>query len=550
MIQTPNSIGPFGKYLSTAVTAAWLMIMVIKLRTTMRNNYIRKGVFIGLCAFAMLACDDKIDALVEEIKLGRVLTPVGLEARIRNLTTIELNWDVREGVDYYIVEYSEDSLEFNTIIRTMEVTADDLPFQQLFDGETRYSARVKAVTDGVDDSNWTAVTIETAQENIFLAIQDGDIAATEATLRWTPNSEVTHVIINPGNVQRTITAEEKEAGVATITGLTGETEYTVQLKKDTKNRGSVKFTTLIDVGDATLLYPIHNLDSAITAAVSGDVLVLFPGDYTKYTGTIALTKSISIKGLYPYNKPMVHVQFTMGVGTGNVELRDLELDGDGTLTNVLEFNAAGVDYGSLVLNGCRIHDYSSRLVYCNLASKIASLTIDNCVLTDIDVANSGDFIDFRLAHITSVNITNSTFDTCAPGRDFVRLDAAAGYSGTGLTSTVLIDHCTFYGVSNTLDRVLYVRFLSNVLTVQNSLFAATDGYYSNQTNTSQPACSNNNYFNAIGFYTAAYVTGVKSDISGNHTTLDPGFTDAANGNFTLSNQTLKDNAVGDPRWRQ
>ena len=37
--------------------------------------------------------------------------------------------------------------------------------------------------------------------------------------------------------------------------------------------------------------------------------------------------------------------------------------------------------------------------------------------------------------------------------------------------------------------------------------------------------------------------------SGNFTELDPGFVDASSGDFTVTNQTLLDNAVGDPRWR-
>jgi alpha-acetolactate decarboxylase len=86
--------------------------------------------------------------------------------------------------------------------------------------------------------------------------------------------------------------------------------------------------------------------------------------------------------------------------------------------------------------------------------------------------------------------------------------------------------------------------------VQNTLIANTTAYYTNQTNSAQPVCSNNNYFEAIGFFTPAYVTNAKIDVSGNHTTLDPGFANAAAGDFKLSNQTLIDNQIGDPRWRQ
>ncbi len=96
------------------------------------------------------------------------------------------------------------------------------------------------------------------------------------------------------------------------------------------------------------------------------------------------------------------------------------------------------------------------------------------------------------------------------------------------------------------NRILYVRFLSNVLTVRNTLFANTLAIYSNQANTSAPTFSTNNYFNSANLY--AVVAANKYDSSTTFTTLDPGFTRAATGNFTISNQTLKDNRVGDPRW--
>ena len=83
----------------------------------------------------------------------------------------------------------------------------------------------------------------------------------------------------------------------------------------------------------------------------------------------------------------------------------------------------------------------------------------------------------------------------------------------------------------------------------NTIIAETVGYYTNQSRSAQPECSMNNYYNAPGFYTDGYASGAKIDISGNYTTLDPGFADAANGDFTISNQTLIDNGIGDPRWR-
>ncbi|NJO88633.1 MAG: DUF5123 domain-containing protein [Chloroflexia bacterium] len=97
-----------------------------------------------------------------------------------------------------------------------------------------------------------------------------------------------------------------------------------------------------------------------------------------------------------------------------------------------------------------------------------------------------------------------------------------------------------------------MRFATNLLSVSNCIFAGStgyQGYYSNQTSTSQPSCSMNNYFNALNFYTVnASITNQVMDISSNYTTLDPGFADPTNGDFTISNADLINDEVGDPRW--
>jgi len=61
-----------------------------------------------------------------------------------------------------------------------------------------------------------------------------------------------------------------------------------------------------------------------------------------------------------------------------------------------------------------------------------------------------------------------------------------------------------------------------------------------------PEFDNNNYFNAPRFYDTAEVI---HDASGDYFTVDPGYVDPTTGDFTVTNQELLDNAVGDPRWR-
>jgi hypothetical protein len=500
--------------------------------------------------FGAIACEDKIDPLIKELTLDRALAPIELDARIRNMTTVELSWAVRSDADAYVVEISEGNLTFTSIVHSATILPGEVPYRVALDGETQYSARVKAINDNTGDSRWTTVVFQTDIENLFTPVSSEDLTATTATLKWVAGSDVTHFFITPGDVERTISPEEKTAGEATIEGLFGNTDYTVRLMKDQKQRGSVTFTTLIDVGNATVVYPEDDLSVVVAAASPGDVLVLLAGDYQVYKGIITIDKSISIRGYLPHDKPKIHVEFILVDGVQSVQVKDVEMDGESTIGNAFTYTTSGTAYGTLTVESCYIHHYTKSLFAgTSMASTIQSLNLDNSLVYDIE-SSGGDFIDFRVGYVANVNLTRSTFKNCSPARDFVRLDNSSA-AFPGLVSNVLIENCTFYGVSNGNNRrYLYVRFVENILTVKNTLIAATAGIYTNQSLSSQPVCAKNNYFNAPGFHTADYVASLKIDQSSTFTTLDPGFVDAANNNFKVTNQALIDNNVGDPRWLQ
>lgn len=513
------------------------------MKNTLRNILL----IAGLSLFVLTSCKDDIDPIVEELQYDRAFTPLEVTARIRNMTTAELSWGSHGEPNAFVVEISE-SADFSSPVVTETVDPDDLPYQVALAGETIYYARVKAVKEGTADSNWATVSFQTDVENIFLPLAGENIDATTVVLNWTPGSTVSHLLISPGDIQREITAEEAAAGEAIVGELTGDTDYTVKLFNGNKQRGTVEFTTLIDIGDAVRVYPEDDLSAVIAAAADGDVLVLYPGDYLAFSGVIVINKNLSIRGLYPYDKPKVHVGFELTDGVQDVRIQDLEMNGDATLVNAFAFTTSGTAYGALTVENCVIHDYTRALFGgTGMASTLQTLAINNSLVYDI-VSDGGDFIDFRVGYVANLNITNSTFSNCAPGRDFVRLDNSSA-NFPGLVSTVNIENCTLFGVSDATNRrILYVRFADNSLSVSNTLIAETDGVFTNQTSTSQPACSNNNYFNAPGFHTAGYVSNVKIDESGNFTTLDPGFADAANRDFTVSHQTIIDERIGDPRW--
>src|SRR5690606_35799230 len=141
----------------------------------------------GLSLFVFTACKDDIDPIVEELEYDRAFTPLELTARIRNMTTLELTWQSYGDPDAFVVEISE-SEDFGSVLATHTVGADELPFQISLEGETLYHARVKAVKESSHDSKWVATSITTDAEQIFLSSQDGDIKATEVTVRWPEGS--------------------------------------------------------------------------------------------------------------------------------------------------------------------------------------------------------------------------------------------------------------------------------------------------------------------------------------------------------------------------
>ncbi|HSD06595.1 DUF4957 domain-containing protein [Flavobacterium sp.] len=520
----------------------------------MKIKHILKGLIATLLlVLAFSSCDSFNEPLLDELGNTREFSPIGLTAKVRNQTTVELNWTTRESTEKYIVEFSADDPEFTTIEKTIEVTASQLPIQVALAGETVYSIRVKAIASGLEESKWSVVTATTLSEQIFYAVAPEEILAKQVTLRWPANSVVTQIVVTPGDITHVITAEEKAAGFATVTGLTPETSYTATLFNNTKVRGTKTFTSGIDIGNGILVKTTDDLMQMIAEANSGATLVLEPGSYTatNQIGTITLAKSITLRGLRSYSKPKLNVRFVLNSGTANLSLIDLDLDGTGLKdASAITYNEESATYDALLISGCKIHDYAKSFITAAALklAKINSILVENSVVTNILTASS-DCIDFRGSYVGQLTLKNSTFNNTTV-RDFIRMDNTAGtLSGTGLTNNVLIDACTINNPSMPITgRILYVRFASNVIDVKNTLFSNIGGIFSKEATTSTPTFKNNNYFNSPNLQTKGASAGTIFDTAG--TALNPQFTDAANGIFTIGNQALKDNNIGDPLWRQ
>ncbi len=518
-------------------------------------NLIKKCIYLtGFVVAVMVAgCSDDIDPEITTLDVSRLFSPVGLEARVVNQTSLRLTWAAVDKAQSYNIEVYENGVEdySGTPVRSVTgVKYDQLPYIITgLAGETEYSVRVQAVGEDIDESKWIGVVFITDPEQIFYAVNPEEITPFTVTLRWPAGAVATSIVMTPGDLVHELTTDEIAAGVAEVTGLTSETEYSARLLNGTKTRGLLMFTTLIDIGDAILVTTEDDLVSLIAAADDGDAFALMPGEYV-IDGNITITKSVGIIGVRPYDKPQLTGAVLRMNGGGGLKLKDLVLDGatapDGNQAIIYdEVLTPGFTYDDVEIENCEFKNYVKGVFYASNAVLIESVSIKGTIYANVE-CSGGDFIDFRSGMTKKFDFMNNTVYNCALNRDLIRMDNASGFSGDN-SCVLTIENNTFYNIisaEGTTRRVLYVRLASHQIYVNKNLFANTKGIYSNQSSTTVTGMSGNNYFNATGLFDSAQ----KVYDSGSYTTMDPGFVDAENGNFTVTNENIIFNGIGDPRW--
>ena len=527
----------------------------------MNMNKILAAICISTSILSFSSCKDDLYNEITTLEVGRAFSPTGLDVRVVNKTGARLNWKAVNNASSYTIEFFENADFSGSPAKTIEnITFEQVPYTVSgLSGETEYFVRVKAVGQGVEDSKWVTGTFKTDAEQIFQDINLEKLTAKSVTLNWPAGETATTITIAPGNITHSVTPAEVAAGEVTISGLTGETTYTAKLFNGPKVRGTKTFTTLIDLGGAIAVNPGDDLATLLTNAAGGEVFALMPGTHN-VNADVIVSKSISIKGAKPADKPIVNGLFIKLRGNAGLSLKDLVIVGPGTtsatLTNqpIIYDEASDIAYGPLVVQDCEIKNFVKGIIYANNKTLIESVTYSGNLIYNIE-CNGSDFVDFRNGIAKTFLFENNTVynvasSTTTGARDLFRMDAGGSTNFSTITSAITIRTNTFYNASNADGkRYLYIRLAKHTIDFSKNVVANSAGLYSNQAATTITTVANNNYFNAANFYQST-ASGAKNDNSGTYTTLDPQFTNPSAGNFTVGNENLKFAGVGDPRWRK
>lgn len=514
----------------------------------------------GLGTLALTSCDDAMDEITS-IVLNRDFAPIGLEAKSATENSITLEWTKsHDNVTYTIELFADDSLTFEgTASNTYtDIEATKLKISGLV-YDTKYSARVMTIDndDPNRNSKWSNVFFRTSAQQIFETPTENDIADRSVIMTWPAGEAATtvRVYVDDNLVkEQPVTADEVNEGKVVVTDLEPETAYTIRLYNGEKQRGSKDITTIADLNGATLVHEGDDLRTLIEAANDGDVFALYGGthiipdsDTEGKASSVKVTKSITIKGIYPTNVPVIKGRFEIYDGA-SLDISQVVIDGidNSTTDQAFNFKTAEATYPRLRVENAEIKNFGKGVYYLNVAATVQELTFYNCLIHDI-VCDGGDMFDCRKGRIDALNFQQCTIYNSCAARDFIRMDDASARGGT---PSITVDHCTIDGCANGGKRLLYVRYVGNVINWTNNIVTNTGAVWSNQSKTGVPQFQNNVYFNCAKLNIADVEgkTNMFADEAGKE--ANPQYKDAANGDFTVGNESVSKLGVGDPRWNK
>jgi hypothetical protein len=515
-------------------------------------NTILLGIFMsGLSVLAFTACED-YDFPVDK-SYEKTFRPSSFTAEAVRATSVRLEWDLIMDATQYVLEVSQDSLEFaNPVSYELPVSQDSLTLTDLY-SDARYSARIKALgREGMPDSEYNVITFATLGEQIFTEVVPGFDDASNSNfliLSWVEGSNATHIRVNPLEGEPLIfdlDAADLEAASLRIENLAASTEFVIEIFRDNNRRGSYTYRSFEAYPEGVRLVAAGEDLKAILESSDVETLSLLLeagalfeiGEPMLHSGI----KRLELLANPTKVKPVVQTTRLRNNQAESWLFRNIEFTGNSGKFLMDERNTSPLS--EIVIEGCYIHTYRGvlRLDGSDNSLQIANIVFDDVVfeaIGDYGIVNGGRNGGYRIENVVLKNSTinglqNRVFD--------IRRDG-------GL---YLIESCTFYNAVGNNREVFHTENGTANLEIRSSIFGRMfdvgEGVVARSTNLTMSG----------DFVFESYVL-VDFPISENHPfmgitqygkTSAEVFADPETGDFSIIDNTFPGRVIaGDPRWR-
>lgn len=536
------------------------------------------GAFMLLTSIIGTACTDGNDWNVDSTH-DRLFSVTASDISVSaKPTSAEVSWKVVPDAEYYVMEYSTDSLydeiamggTEHSVILGEDKSIVESPYTITgLQGETKYFLRIKSMSSAKADSKWTYLekySFKTSTEQILNEV--ASITGESAVLSWTEGAEVTLLKLaeDKDDVEKVDTtyiyldAAAVAASSYTLTGLSPKTKYSVSIYNGNVKRGTRTFTTtesypagydIVNVTDAEMLNDVFSNPANYIQENGGNVVLVFAnGSTTDYMGeSMELTipaefKSVIFWGESGDTKPVFMPKGLSMAGSHDL-IRFYNLDLQNTSSGsdyIVNFNVEG-NVGEILIDNCNISKTRGvvRVQSDGAKGSIGSINIDNCVLTDI---GSFAIVQTKVSGFTlnSISLSNSTISTVNAGGVLITQQDNVNIS---------IDACTFYNCVTSGKSFIDINKMSNVTvdvknTIIGQLYSYTSGSTIKATSVKNIATTTNLFTTTDCPYNSGYEWGEMLNVSSTELFVNP-----AEGDFHIQSASQSDVAgAGDPRWNE
>ena len=525
----------------------------------------------------LAGCTSIADELTE-LSLTRCLEPLNLEYTISNGDSVVFNWDLVTGSDQFALQIAENSGTFETedgkltsaVIKDLIVTADKVPYGIKLTADQKYFFRVQAQTSANDKepSKWavSADTISTYAVRSSLFPEVTGRTSSSITISWNEDPEVTHILCTPREgtpVRYDLTDEDIKAHTATIDeGLTASTNYTVILYYMSASRGELSLYTMPDLSGIATVSTVEDLKQAFTDGAPKIVVSMAGSPYE--LGSVDLTKEMELYGLEDADgtRPVIMGTVSVNGTIDHFRCEGIEWNGNGYEIGrpVQIKDATTTSINEVIFKNCTITGFENGIFYSSdkvTNSDVGTLTFEGCDIYDIP-GSGGDGIDIRdidnkeVVKFGNINFINNTVYNSF--RTFMRIDEYVN-----ITGKITVRNNTIMGVStfdNSNNRGIIgiqatsaagkIEFSSNLFLHMETV--STMSSHNKNLPISSFTFSNNHFFDVNEEFFNDQCTEANA-IAGGGSVLaaDPCF-NSAGMNFHLTNSSMLNAKVGDPRW--